>query len=140
MVVTTLHNFSMPLIRYEIGDYAEVGHSCSCGRGLPVLTRILGRQRNMLVFPNGEKKWPILPMSTLSAVHPVRQFQFVQKSPDTIELRLVTDRVLNEAEEREFTGILHDRFNHPFRITFSYPERIPRSKTGKYEDFVSEIA
>ena len=44
VVVTTLHNFAMPLIRYDIGDYEEVGEACSCGRGLPVLRRILGRE------------------------------------------------------------------------------------------------
>lgn len=41
IVVTPLHNAVMPLIRYEIGDYAELGdNTCSCGRGLPVLKRI----------------------------------------------------------------------------------------------------
>ena len=43
LLVTTLHNFAMPLIRYDIGDYAEVGEACECGRGLPVLKRIVGR-------------------------------------------------------------------------------------------------
>lgn len=40
VVLTPLHNFAMPLIRYEIGDHAEVGAPCPCGRGLPVLKRI----------------------------------------------------------------------------------------------------
>ncbi|MCP3970332.1 MAG: phenylacetate--CoA ligase family protein, partial [Rhodobacteraceae bacterium] len=34
VVVTALHNLAMPLIRYAIGDYAEVGEDCPCGRGL----------------------------------------------------------------------------------------------------------
>ena len=55
VVVTTLHNFAMPLLRYDIGDYAEVGEPCPCGRRLPVLKRILGRQRNMFILPNGQR-------------------------------------------------------------------------------------
>ena len=43
VVVTTLHNFAMPLVRYDTGDLAEVGAPCPCGRGLPVLQRIVGR-------------------------------------------------------------------------------------------------
>jgi phenylacetate-CoA ligase len=39
MVLTPLHNFAMPLIRYDVGDYGVVGEPCPCGRGLPVLTR-----------------------------------------------------------------------------------------------------
>lgn len=42
VLVTPLHNLAMPLIRYDIGGAAEVGAPCPCGRGLPVLTRILG--------------------------------------------------------------------------------------------------
>jgi len=34
VVVTDLCNFATPLIRYEIGDHAEAGGACSCGRGL----------------------------------------------------------------------------------------------------------
>ena len=58
VVLTSLHNFAMPLIRYAIGDYAEVGEPCPCGRGLPVLTRILGRRRNRVVLPDGRRAWP----------------------------------------------------------------------------------
>ena len=51
VVVTALHNFATPLLRYDIGDYAEVGAPCPCGRGLPALRRIMGRQRNMALLP-----------------------------------------------------------------------------------------
>ena len=53
VVITVLHNLAMPLIRYEIGDYAAFGGECTCGRGLPVLERIVGRARNMLRLPDG---------------------------------------------------------------------------------------
>ena len=45
VVVTDLVNFGMPLLRYAPGDYAEAGAPCDCGRGLPVLNRIVGRRR-----------------------------------------------------------------------------------------------
>lgn len=46
VVLTALHSFAMPLLRYAIGDHAEVGAPCPCGRGLPVLSkRIVGRRR-----------------------------------------------------------------------------------------------
>jgi phenylacetate-CoA ligase len=43
VLVTSLHNFATPLIRYDLGDRAEVGAPCACGRGLPVIARVLGR-------------------------------------------------------------------------------------------------
>jgi phenylacetate-CoA ligase len=45
VVLSDLHNFATPLIRYELGDHAEAGGACSCGRGLPTLKRVLGHAR-----------------------------------------------------------------------------------------------
>jgi len=39
VVATPLFNLAGPLIRYEIGDFAEAG-TCECGRSLPTLKRI----------------------------------------------------------------------------------------------------
>ena len=58
MVCTTLNNVVTPLIRYELGDLAQVGGLCPCGRGLPVLTAIKGRVRNMVTLPTGEQLFP----------------------------------------------------------------------------------
>jgi phenylacetate-CoA ligase len=140
VVISTLHNFAMPLIRYELGDYAKVGVPCACGRGLPVLAQILGRQRNMLQMPNGEKFWPVLGfVKKLSRELPIQQAQFIQKSLDRITVRLVTERSLTKEEESLVISTVQEKFKHPFEINFSYLESIPRSKGGKYEDFMSEI-
>jgi phenylacetate-CoA ligase len=42
VVATQLHNYAMPLLRYDLGDWAQVGPPCPCGRGLPVLDRVFG--------------------------------------------------------------------------------------------------
>lgn len=140
VLVTSLHNFAMPLIRYEIGDYAETGRLCSCGRTLPVLNRIMGRRRNMLLLPDGKKSWPSFGMSMWVDTLPVKQFQFVQKSLDRIEARLVTGRRFSKEEERHFANILQKNLGHPFKINIVYLDTISRSKGGKFEDFLSEIS
>ncbi|MDH5436215.1 MAG: phenylacetate--CoA ligase family protein [Gammaproteobacteria bacterium] len=140
VVVTCLHNFAMPLIRYAIGDYAEVGEPCPCGRGLPVLKRVMGRQRNMLLLPDGKQHWPSFPAERWTAIAPVRQFQIIQKSLQDIKVRLVVERPLNESEIKGLEEMLVARLSHPFNIAFDFTDTIERSKAGKFEDFVSEIA
>lgn len=139
IVVTPLHNFAMPLLRYDIWDYAEVGASCPCGRGLPTLKRILGRVRNMVTLPSGEKRWPSFAVTTWAGKLPIRQFQFVQKTLEEIEARLVTERPLSRDEEEWLTASLQKSFFHPFRIVYCYCAEIPRSGEGKFEDFKSEL-
>src|SRR5258705_6692822 len=58
VVVTPLFNYAMPLLRYELGDFAQVSAPCACGRALPALARIMGRRRNMLTLADGRTFWP----------------------------------------------------------------------------------
>ena len=139
VVVTDLHNFAMPLIRYDIADFAEVGEACSCGRGLLVLTRIVGRARNMLTLPSGERLWPSFGSRGLTDIAPIKQHQFVQKSVRHIEARLVTARPLTPEEEAKLREHILAKLSHPFEIAFAYHDDIPRSASGKFEDFLSEV-
>lgn len=139
VVVTTLHNFAMPLIRYEIGDYARVGGDrCACGRRLSVIETVLGRERNMLVLPDGRKLWPSFP-SEFWADLPIRQLQLVQTELEHIQARLVASRTLNADEEARFRNMLRERFRYDFAVTLEYCATIERTAGGKYEDFVCRV-
>jgi len=138
VVVTPLHNFAMPLVRYEVGDYAEVGGPCRCGRGLPVLNRIMGRQRNMLTLPTGERLWPTF-AAAWQPLEAIRQIQLVQTAPDAIRARIVGPRPLTTAEEATFTSELGRCLGYPFEVSFAYLDAIDRSENMKFEDFVSLV-
>ena len=142
VVVTTLHNYAMPLIRYEIGDYACVGEPCPCGRGLPVLTRIHGRKQNVLILPTGETRWTLLSSEDIKEfmeMAPIRQYQFAQIKENAIEIRLAIARSLTTSEEKQIAEWTKSKFGYPFDISFAYSNEIPRTKAGKYQDFISEI-
>ncbi len=140
VVISTLHNFASPLLRYEIGDYAEVGTPCSCGRGLPTLRRIVGRQRNMLTLPNGEKRWPRCGYDQFMDIVPVRQLRLVQRSLQTIDAELVADRPLSETECKSLVGIVQQALGYPFEICLNYLPEIPRGPGGKFEEFLADLA
>ncbi len=139
VVVTGLHNFAMPLIRYELGDLAETGGTCPCGRGLPVINRVLGRVRNMLRLPGGEQVWPLIGEPSYIQIPAIRQYQIVQTSLERLEVKLVTSAPLTEEEEAKLRRIILDRLGHPFDLVLSYHDEIPRSAGGKFEDFRCEI-
>lgn len=140
VVVTPLHNFAFPLIRYELGDHAEWGEPCPCGRGLPVLRRIWGRTRNRLMYPDGRWVWPIVNYRSLRDVAPIRQMRLVQRSPQHIDVELViTPRPTPEVETR-LAQCLTRNLGHAFDFQFCYVDHIPRSAGGKFEDVMCAIA
>jgi phenylacetate-CoA ligase len=141
VVITDLHNFATPLIRYDIGDYAEAGPHCPCGRTLPTLRRILGRERNIVRKPDGTRNWPLVGYARFRDIAPVRQFQVVQTKLDSIEVRLAVERPLSESEEKKLGTTINEALEYPFQITFRYFEdRIPTGPNGKYEEFMSLIS
>lgn len=131
VIVTDLHNFATPLIRYELGDYAEVG-SCTCGRGLPVLNRIVGRRRGMLRYADGRTTWPVFTVACREAAR-YRECQLVQDSVTSLRLRVVPDGPLDEAA---LIAALQ-RVLGPFDIAIEIVAELARSPAGKLEEFVS---
>lgn len=121
VVVTDLLNFASPVIRYDIGDYAERGPVCSCGRGLPTLKRVMGRERNMVKLPDGRSYWPQTGFREFASVADIAQYQFVQKSLDLIEVRLVANGpALTPEAEATLAEIISAALKHRFSYQFVY--------------------
>lgn len=140
VLITSLANFATPLIRYELGDYAELGEPCACGRGLPVVRQVMGRFRNLLTLPDGRRRWPVLGNEgRLREIAPIQYMQMVQTAPDSITVRLVMARPLNEPELRELTAYIQGNLGYPFHLEFEYVDDIRNPANGKVEQFISRL-
>lgn len=140
VLVTNLHNFATPLIRYELGDYARLGSPCPCGRGLPVLERVMGRYRNLVQLPNGDTRWPRIGWEDLVKVAPIDQIQLVQHTLHDVEVRLVAPAgPLTDAQIAMLTTFIHGNLGHPFNLRFEYVEEIRHAVNGKVEAFISKL-
>jgi phenylacetate-CoA ligase len=59
VVVTDLANYVMPFINYDLGDWAEAGARCPCGRGFPTLQGLEGRLGEVIRTPTGRGISPL---------------------------------------------------------------------------------
>jgi phenylacetate-CoA ligase len=141
VVVTDLHNFATPLIRYELGDFATVGEACACGRGQPVLKAIIGRTRNLLTLPDGRQSCPRFLTEEWAFDLGVRQIQVHQRDLENIHVSLVTERPLKAAEEQRMLESIRSTLRrHPFKLHIDYVDDIPRDPSGKFEEFKSDVS
>lgn len=140
IVVTPLHNLAMPLFRYDIGDMAEMGEPCPCGRGLPVIRRILGRVRGMLRHPDGSTSWPVFGGQYFRDVAPIRQWRVVQPRLDHVDVEVLPERPLTDAEREALVASArkHSGWTHGLALV-ERDTPIPRTASGKYPDFVCTI-
>jgi phenylacetate-CoA ligase len=140
IAITDLTNYATPILRYEIGDWAERGGPCRCGRGLPTIRRILGRERNLAVMPDGTRRYPLVGFMRFREVAPVLQYQFIQHAPDRLEMRLVAEAPLSAAQESALAEIVRKALGFSFALGFTYfPDRIPRAPSGKFEEFICRV-
>jgi phenylacetate-CoA ligase len=137
VVVTDLHNYATPLVRYDIGDVAQVGPPCPCGRGLPTLRHVLGRQRNLIRLPDGRRHWPLTGFPRCRDIAPVLQYQLVQETVDLIVARLVVERPLRDDEEERLRELFREAAGYPFQLRFSYVR--DRLASDKFEEFVCRV-
>lgn len=137
VLITSLNNFATPLVRYELGDYAEVGEPCSCGRGLPVLKRILGRYRNLLTLPDRSRRWALIGYP--ADIAPIAEMQLIQTDLKKLRVRLVMPRALDDAEAKALTAYIHGNCGYPFDLSFEYVDSIRSSVNGKVEQVISLV-
>ncbi len=139
VLITPLHNFAQALVRYDVGDFAVVGEPCPCGRGLPVLERIVGRVHQTFMTAAGDRIWLTVGVHELPKLAPILQHQFVQRQPGQLELRLVEHRAHTPAEEAALVSYLMGKLPEGTELSVVWVDEIPRTGRGKFLSFRSEL-
>jgi phenylacetate-CoA ligase len=140
LVVTDLFNYGMPFVRYATGDRAVAGQdACSCGRGLPLLRKIAGRQLDMLRTPDGRlipgEFFPHL----IKDYRAIRRFQVVQERPDLVLLRLVADTDWNAETSRHLESLVRQTLGPMVRFEIQLVADIPLTAIGKHRVVINKI-
>jgi len=141
-VGTALHNLAMPLIRYEIGDLIEpleTPRTCPCGRSLPLVKAIHGRQQDVVVTPDGRVITSLF--LVLEFTEGVEFGQFVQEAVDRMTVLVVRGPAYSDRSEARVRHLLRRYLGPDVRIAFRYISRdeIPRGPTGKVRPVISHV-
>jgi phenylacetate-CoA ligase len=97
VLVTALHSYAMPLIRYDVGDLAVLGEGCDCGITLPVLSCIEGREREFFVLPDGTRRSAAFNLALAEPDADILEQQMRQYSCGTIEVLVRAARPIDDA-------------------------------------------
>jgi phenylacetate-CoA ligase len=90
IVATLLVNYAMPLLRYRVGDRGSLlPDPCSCGRSLPRLGVVTGRQTDVLVLAGGQRISPYTVTCALENVGDLVRYQVTQLDPARVRVRAI---------------------------------------------------
>ena len=144
ILVTSLRNFGMPLIRYQIEDVGKPsGDVCNCGRGLPLLFSIEGRTIEFLrVYDKSSGR--IVPVSPgvfeLSLGHlPLKQYRILQESLKKIVVKAVKGKGYSQEHTDFLTRYVRNYFGNDVIIEIEFVDYLPPLPSGKRPLAISKI-
>ena len=139
IVSTGLLNFDQPLIRYRIGDMAELARDQSVvdGRDMPVISQIIGRVEDRVQGPDGREM--VRFHGIYINIEGLVASQLIQESIDRFTIRLVVDK---SYDLQPSEALMKKRMNSQLGkvgIQFEYVEALPRTSNGKVKAVISRI-
>jgi len=140
ILVTSLHNKAMPIIRYEIGDVGIMGRDSN---GLPFLEKLSGRINDVVHLPSGKTAAGLtfyyISRSILESGGRLREFIIRQTSLDTFEFEIVSDSDLLFSEIEAIKCQMERYLEPGLKLIVKRVPFIQRSPAGKLKHFHSEI-
>jgi phenylacetate-CoA ligase len=128
-------NLTNPYVRrYKHGDHIELGE-CNCGRTLQTIKTIYGRVRNMLILPNGDKKWPTFGTRDIHETFGIKRFKVIQTSINNLEVQIISNKLTKE-ETNDLIKTILNSVGEPLNVRIKYVKSFPNYK---FEEFVSLV-
>jgi phenylacetate-CoA ligase len=130
LIITTKSNRFIR--RYKHGDHIELGE-CNCGRSLQTIKKVYGRVRNMMILPNGDKKWPQIGSLKYESFG-IKRFKMIQTKINEVELQIISEN-LGE-KENELISVVRKQIGFNIDVIIKYVESFDNYK---FEEFISLV-
>jgi len=139
ILVTSLNNYAMPFMRYDIGDMGKPSEdSCPCGRGLPLFGSLEGRTREYLLTGDGAIVY-LKDLDIFFEGLPVKMFQIVQRERDEVLVRVVKADGYSEKDTNFIKRNIAWNPRKTTKVNVEIVETIPSEVSGKKRYIVNKL-
>jgi phenylacetate-CoA ligase len=140
VVLTVLHNFRTPFIRYDIGDQVTLGHMrCPCGRGLPSLVRVLGKRRPMFRLAGNRLKHSSGLVHAISAIGGDYQHQAEQIALDHVIVRIVPSKSWTTDHAAKLRRAVQEFFEWQVCVDVEIKDSLELPRSGKLQSMICDL-
>jgi phenylacetate-CoA ligase len=140
LLVTHLHSYATPIIRYDIGDFAQLEQKCPCGHDGPTICNIYGRGKHFMRLPNGAHRPFYLSTRLLQEVATFEECRIRQPDIETIIVELGGRDHLAAEEESKLKALIVKATDPAFTIKINPVKEIDWSSNPKRLFFSSAVA
>src|SRR5205085_1129318 len=109
VLVTHLHSYATPFIRYDIGDLASIAGKCDCGREGPTIFNLQGRSSRILKHPDGRLSPFHVTGVDLARLLELSEYRVRQTALDKIIIEIGGRTELSAQETEAVTKFIRER-------------------------------
>ncbi|MGD9706495.1 MAG: phenylacetate--CoA ligase family protein [Candidatus Delongbacteria bacterium] len=140
LIATSLTNYAMPLIRYQINDLTDYEENeCLCGRKHKLIKPIKTKSEDFLLTPQGKIISASLLTFPFKNALGIEESQIVQKSVGLIELNVIKNDFFSNDIENKIVADLKSIIGNDMKIEVKIVNKITRTKNGKFRFVISEL-
>ena len=139
-VMTGLCSDAQPFIRYRTGDMVRLcAETDRSGRGLHVLTEVVGRRTDFLVREDGTIMHALAGIYVLRGTEGVAEFKLIQHDLRDVEVMIVAGPRWTTASAPAIEMGLRQRLGHDVRVCVRVVDDIAPEGSGKHRYVVSHV-
>lgn len=140
IVATSLHNWAMPLIRYQTNDSSSCDYStCQCGRGFPLMKNVTTKDESIVTLPDGRLISPSVLTHPFKPMVNILESQIIQENKNEFIIKIVKNEKYSQTDEDKLLSAFKERLGKDLIFKFEYVDEIPRTKNGKLKWVISKI-
>jgi phenylacetate-CoA ligase len=139
LLITHLHSYATPLVRYDIGDFGKLHNECPCGHNGPTISHIYGRGKHFLRHPDGKYLPFYLSTRVLREAVEFGECRFRQETVDTITVQIGGRETLSQEEEKKLTATIIAATDPAFKVVIKPVKEIDWSDNPKQLFFSSSV-
>jgi phenylacetate-CoA ligase len=141
LLVTSLTNRLMPMIRYENGDSAQLlEETCDCGSPFPLMAMGMCRSNDHIAAPDGRRVHPAYFNGLLYGLTQIESYQFVQPAAGRLVLNVVCATPLAADTAAALRENIRRDVAADMDFEIKYVPEIERSVSGKHRFVISHCA
>jgi phenylacetate-CoA ligase len=139
LLITHLHSYATPLIRYDIGDFGKLHQQCPCGHDGPAISHVYGRGKHFLRHPDGRYLPFYLSTRVLREAIEFKECRFRQETIDTITVQIGGRETLSQDEEDRLKATIIAATDPAFKVIVKPVKEIDWSDNPKQLFFSSSV-
>lgn len=141
VVITSLTNWGMPLIRYKLGDASKyLEKRCTCGRNLPSLESIRGRIADFVVTKSEKLIYGDFFAHLFYGFNGIEHYQVVQNEVGKVLIYVQKNETYHEGVIHSFLDKLNEMTGRDLEAEVILTPVIESQRSGKRRSVISEVS